>query len=427
MARWRLGRGLQAAWDLTPLTGLGALVAALSALAVGRYGVEELDLVLLGAGIVGLSAVAMAVVGVGLGALRLSLALRGAPRTGEPVRLECGSPYRSDLRLPRLWYLPNVRATWRWSSPPGRVRVLRQGLALGEEVTVTGRAWTDGLERRFVVEDVFGLSRVRFGSRVPRPVRALPSTGGLRSMHVVRTLAGGADLAHPEGSPEGDRLDLRAYAPGDPIRYVLWSVFARTRELVVRTPEKALSASRKTLAYQVAGDGDEAAAGAARVAVDMGALGGEWALGADGVPAPAETREAALEALARSAEAWPDEGGAGLLAFLEAAGHGTKRTVVFVPAKPGPWIEGVARAARNVPRDAAGRSPLEFVVCMDGVREPPRRTGLARLALRPPPGDAADGEGTVSSADLAQVVQHLGALGGRVVVVDRRDGRAAPY
>jgi len=331
--------------DLFPLTKLGVIVAALGGLATWA-GLSEVDLVLLGAAVIAGVTITIGIVTVLLATFRVRRALRLLPKLDTPIAIECGFPSRTGFRLPRVWIVPGIRITWQWSDPAAHVRLLDAGGWIEEEVTAEKRGWSEVLKRRFEIADAFGIASVVLHHEETRPVRMLPSIGGLKQMHVVRTLSGGSDIMHPGGAPEGDRLDLRQYAPGDPIRFVLWSVFARSRQLVIRTPEKALSAARKTLAYLVTGPGDEPAAGAARVAVDVGALGKDWAFGADGVPETASTKDAAIEALARSApseraRAGPATPGAeGLVAFMKrAASSGGGRDIVFVPGRTGPWLD----------------------------------------------------------------------------------------
>src|SRR5690606_13705720 len=125
---------------------------------------------------------------------------------------------------------------------------------------------------------------------------------------------------------------------------VLWKVFAKSRELIIRTPERAISPARKTAVYMVADQGDEPAAGAARTAIDVGAFGGDWVLGADGTSEVTKSRDHALELLARSAHASADQAGAGLANFLlDAAPGAMARAVVFVPPTPGAWLDRVAQ------------------------------------------------------------------------------------
>lgn len=411
---------LRRARELFPLTWLGVAVLGLTSAAIA-VGWDEVDLVLLGAGVIGAIAVLFALLVVGIAVWRVRVRLSALPRVEGARVLECGYPVRTGFVMPRLWFLPGVRLTWSWIEPIAKVRMLQAGLSLEEEVTPIQRGWRDDLTRQVTVGDPFGLATVTMTHVEPRPVRMLPSVGGLKSMHVVRTLAGGSDLAHPEGTPEGDRLDLRHYAPGDPIRFVLWRVFARTRELVIRQPERALSAARKTMAYLVAGSGDEPAAGAARVAVDVGALGGDWAFGADGVPTPASNKDDALEALARSASAPESEHGRGLAPFIERASPDAGgRTVVFCPGRPGPWLDGVTESAKRLPRGSHGRPALEFVVCTDGVHARSKKRGwLGKVAMVP---EQTAPDGGVDADELQRVVAALQRLHATVIVVDRRDG-----
>ncbi len=95
-------------------------------------------------------------------------------------------------------------------------------------------------------------------------------------------------------------MEIRRYAPGDPVRHILWKVYARTRQLNVRVPERAIDRSRRTISYLLAGPEDEAAAAVARVALEQNLLGERWLFAADGSPEPQEEIEPALRAIARS-------------------------------------------------------------------------------------------------------------------------------
>lgn len=418
----RVRRIVRRARDLFPLSMLGVLVCAFGGIAAwSAFG--DVDLVLLGVAAIVLCTITISLATVLLAALRVKLALRKMVKTATPVTAECGYPIRTGFRLPRMWYLPGVRVAWKWIEPACEVKVLFAGGSLEEEISPKGRGWSEQLRRRIEIADAFGLCGMAFEHTEERPVRMMPSTGGLKQMHVVRTLAGGSDHYHPDGTPDGERIDFRQYAPGDPIRFVLWSVFARTRELMVRNPERAMSPSKKTLAYLVTGDNDEPAAGAARVAVDMGALGKDWALGADGLPEPATTKEAALEALAKSASTKREEGGRGLASFIKkAAKDASGRAVVFVPARPGPWLDGLLASTSELPRDAMGRVPVEFVVCTDGVAKKVGDGRFGRIVLeqKKDPEDT-----TIARDELNDVLTKLGKMRAKILVVDRRNGHVS--
>ena len=413
----RIRSVLGRARDLFPVTLLGLLVGAGSAWALFHYGLGRIDLLLLVIGIVGLGLVAVTFLITTLSALVLWLRLRKLV-TEDALRLECGFPSRSGFVVGSPWFVPFLRIGWTWSEPKAHVRQIRRGLKLHEEVTPMRRALHERIVRRVEVSDSFGLTRITFPLVEKRDVRFHPAVGSLKQMQVVRSMSAGEDMPHPDGPAEGERMDMRHYVAGDPIKFILWKVFARTREMVVR----AIGPVHQTVAYLVTGESDEPAAGAARVAVDTGALGGDWVLGADGCEEPAYNREGALEALARSSRTDPEEGGSGLAAFLrEATPGGPGRALVFVPAKPGPWIDNVLKAARGLGRSG---TRVEFVVCADGIdrREAKPRWRRAMLREREEL-DAREGVGAASSAELAEVCRRLGSVRGRLLVVDRVSGR----
>lgn len=408
--------------DVFPFTPLGLLVLAGCSLALFYYGIERIDLVLLVIGSVGLGLGAIVFLVAPITGLILWLSLRKRP-AGDPLKLECGFPARTGFTLSRLRWVPFVQIDWKWVSPESVVRKKPMGGRWVEEIVPVRRGLQDEIVRRFEVSDSFGFTRVAFQIREERAVRFIPSVGALKTMHVVRSISGGSDIAHPEGPPEGDRIDMRHYVAGDPIRFVLWKVFARSRQLIVRTPERAISPVRQTVAYLVTGEGDEPAAGAARVAVDSGVLGGEWVFGADGNDQYAKSTTLALELLARSAKTDPEDGGDGLSRFLDKSTPGSiGRAIVFVPGKPGPWLDKVAAAAKARASSNQPVSPVEFIVCTDGISRPTKTGVIARYLKKKKPPELGATEPAASS-DVAKVIEKLGAARARVMVVDRVAGR----
>jgi hypothetical protein len=422
---WRATRaGARRAADLVPLTPLGALVLPAAALGMWFYGVRRIDLVFLVVGGVTLAVGALAILSVVIAAIGLRLWLRRTrAEEGATSELECGYPTRTGFTLPTLWYVPFVRVTWSWLEPEAKVVAEKSRRRWTELVTPSRRGVVEEVRRRVEVSDAFGLAKVALRLREERNLRLMPSVGALRNMSVVRSISSGEDMPFPGGQPEGERADLRRYVPGDPVRFVLWKVFAKTRTLVVRTPEQAISPARQTLAYLVAGADDEAAAGTARVAVETGALGSSWVLGADGVAEVARGKSHALEIIARSAHCPPEQHGAGLSAFLKRHAQAGARVVVFVPATPGPWLERVTAAARARATGNARMSDLELVVCTDGIDRAGRASWLRRLTTAEPrrqPG------AEPPPTPLASVQAVTGALGGArapVLLVDRKAGR----
>ncbi|HNC96278.1 MAG TPA: DUF58 domain-containing protein [Myxococcota bacterium] len=387
------------------LTGLGGLFIFVF------YGLLRQDRLLLVFGAVWLLLWLLCLGAVLSGTILLGWGLPRAP--GRALETESGERVRTGFSLHLPWFIPLLHLQWSWEYP-AEVEVLPdvEGRHYTERVIARRRGSWSGIRRLITISDAFGLCAVTFPYEQQRELRFVPAKGRLDRVHVVQGLSGGDAIPQVEGSPVGDPLDLRAYAPGDPIRYVLWKVYGRSRELVVRTPERALAPIRRTVAYLVAGNGDEPAAGAARVAV-QGALGQSWTFGADGSEGPASSAADAMERIIRSADVPLAEGARGLAAFFSTAGGDYRRAVLFVPPRPGPWLDGVKAAMGG-----SGLPPqLDFVICTDGFATPEKVPLLA-----PPPEPDPTRPLRTAPEDLRKVLTELGKCSSTILVVDRRTG-----
>jgi hypothetical protein len=398
--------------DLVPLTWLGALVGAAAVLGLWWVGYRHQDLVLFVAGYGVLAVVALVLVAVVLTAAALAIGWRSLPRPDE--RVEAGVPLPTGFSLPSLWWLPFVSLRWEWVTPElVTVQTTARGGRLWEQVIHGERGEHRTTVRRVVVEDVFGLSRIALRLSQPTVRTVLPARGRPPTAPLLQALAGGDHVSHPAGPPDGDLVEMRRYVAGDPIKRVLWKTFAKTRTLMVRLPERAVSPTRRTLAYLVAGDGDEPPAALARMALESGALGPDWRFGADGATEDAQRLPEALALIVKSRAA-RGSGGKGLAGFVERArDFGTGRCVIFVPAKPGPWL---APVAEQIKRRPAG---VEVVLGTDGVRPPPARGRWKRAWL------LAEEEPTARNraAEVEAVSKKLAAAGAAVTVIDRPTGK----
>jgi hypothetical protein len=280
---------------------------------------------------------------------------------------------------------------------------------LREHVRASDRGRFEMIQRRVLVEDPLGLCRLVVRLREPTQLRVLPRLAGLRQLPALTAFASGDALPHPLGMDSGDRVELRRYEQGDPARLIHWKVLARTREMMVRMPERALTPAQRTAAFFVAGDDDDASAALARLALERGLLGPEWAFGSDARAGVSTNSEEALASLVASS-AHRDRGGAGLPAFIEEVEReGPASVLLFVPARPGPWLDRIAaQVAKRRPRVLIG---------VDAVRTPERVAWWRRLLWSKAPV-----EGTPADA-LASVIERLSGAGAHVVVVDRDSGR----
>jgi uncharacterized protein (DUF58 family) len=188
--------------------------------------------------------------------------------------------------------------------------------------------------------------------------------------------ASGDAFSHPLGRQEGDLIEMRRYGHGDPLRHVLWKTFARTRRLLVRMPERAVSPMPTTSAFLIAGADDEAAAAAARLYVETGLLGDDFVFAADGAPAPTSEPAEAVDQIIDSIRQRNDGGGT-LEAFrrnVEPVRLG--RCIVFAPPSDGVWLDRVTAFSKTLPQ------PATVIIGVEGNAAAPARSRIARWLVR---------------------------------------------
>lgn len=405
-----------------PLTNLGVVIALVAGVGYFSFALPRADYVLELVGLLALTLVGSALVLVVPGAFLVHRAylrsLRARP--AEPILLEASRSYAILLRMPSFRFFPLIDVSWVWESPSGfSVQLERQRGEILERVEAFERGRATEVRRRFVIEDAFGLARIELTRTEARSIEVLPFTGKLGAAPMLRSHAGGEELPHPFGSPDGDRVDMRHYVPGDPLKLALWKIFARTGELMVRVPERAISPSWRIVAYLPAAELDEPAAAAARVAITTGLFGEGWRFSADGADRIADDRHSAEACVvaSRSARGTPSGDAAGLASFCAAASESQRtRLILFLPARPGPWMGPVLEAVRR------WSGAVTCVVATDGVdAEEAPRPRLEGLLRRPEPKKVGDARTTTSA--LRTVTESLSRAGAFVVAVDRPSGR----
>jgi hypothetical protein len=387
-------------------------LAVVAFVALVSFGFKKLDLVLLVLGYGGAGLLAISTVIVAASALGLWLQLRRASFRWSTSTLETGAPLPTGFSLPSLWWLPLVQVRWAWVSPGAALaeHAPERG-RLRERVTLRERGIFQSITRRIVVQDAFGLSRIAFRHRQPGPIEVLPHLGGIRRLPVLTSLTGGEEYPHPMGLEDGDRVELRRYVPGDSARFIHWKVFGRTRKLMVRVPERALSRARRTVAYLVAGAHDEAAAAAARAAIEEEALGIDWQFAADGSPEATSDRSEALHKVMTSS-GFEGPSGSGMKRFLaEVDPRGPAALVVFAPPSMGGWLDEM----RSLTMRRYGR--VRVVIAVDAVHETAAQSRWRRWLLMPA------GSSGVARGDLERVGRVLSRLRCEVVIIDRVSGR----
>lgn len=410
------------AWGLVPLTpvGLTILVAAVGA---GWYqGVGHLDLVVLMVAFSTLVALAlMMMLTIVCFFIVRARFKQNLGRTNKTLEAEAVSATGWSIRLP-VW-LPCIDVTWAWNEGEGACAadlVLHlEGQETYEFATPRRRGVFTRVIRRVRVRDILGLTAMVWPIEEAVDIEVLPHRGKIEHLVPLIGFISGDDISDPYGDPWGDRVDMRQYSPGDSPRMIMWKVFARSRKLMVRIPERAVAARPRGCGYLVADRRprplDEPSAGVARVMIERQLLGEGWAFAADNGGAPATTVSDALTTLARSGQAVPDA--SGFRDFIEKAEReGYGYCVVFVPPAPGPWLDALLDAVRRT------SLRIHAFVGMDGVDagrlSRPRHDGLLRrLVVQPDDLDAP------TMRDLSEVLTKLASCGGNVALIDRRTGQ----
>ena len=209
-------------------------------------GENQYDYILIVVGASALFLIGVSLLATFLGTIYLKMYLFRFPHTANIEVME-GFKSQTGFRLRLPWWLPLVQCEWCWLQPDVKID-LNDGL---ETTTFPRRGSWDSVLRSFTLGDSFGICRVRFQQEVESAVRVEANPGMFSAPMLTVGMQDGADLSHPLGKPYGDKVDIRNYAPGDPVRYILWKIYARTGQLVVRKPEKALQPADRILAYLI--------------------------------------------------------------------------------------------------------------------------------------------------------------------------------
>jgi hypothetical protein len=410
--RWwrRLMQGAWAVLGWVPVTPLGLGTAVALAALIKWVAVPRQDQVLWTLAIGGLVYQAAAILAVLVTGLWLRLRPQGTS-TG-PMTAEAGAPFQTGYSPGLATWNPLTRVEITWvAAKDAVVQLVSRRFKTVEEVTARGRMTAGRVERRFIVGDIAHLARVRFVWGRDESITVRPSRGAAGRLNPAAQFVSGDQIGHPEGKPEGELIEMRRYTPGDPLKLVLWKLYARTGRLMVRTPERSFSLTEATRAYLVAGAGDEAAAGIARAWVEAGGLGVGSAFGADGRPGSARTAIDALDRVVHSVTA-RDRGAEGLAEFLvEGDRSGVRGCILFVPSCPGGWVDATVAAI------GGRRGAIRVSVGVDGLRHRGAASRAVRLLTRRDDGPEADVD------KVMEVVERLASAGAEVCVIDRSSGR----
>ena len=210
-------------------------------------------------------------------------------------------------------------------------------------------------------------------------------------------------------------MEIRPYAPGDSVRHIMWKVYARNRQLNVRLAEKSVFHSKRTIAYLLSSNNDEAAAAIARVAIESKALGEDWAFAADGSESPCSTVTDALDAIAKSRSLGKPYS-YGLDNFLQqAAGRTGTHCILFAAAEQAPWIDQLTKTMSRFP------GQFSLIMATDGIKSDTRTTIWQKVLIR---SNLPSQQNTTSMLDLRHLLTKIGQLVESTIVIDRTSGQS---
>jgi hypothetical protein len=402
------------AWPLT-WTGTSLLAgSAILKLLGGRW----VDFSFKTAGVWGLAIAAAAGLLTWVDRWRLKRSIRSVQASGAAATLTGVEGYRlaTGFELRRRWLPWIAEPELSWLEPRVRVELVPTSGTLREEVVPAERCRCDRIQRVWVCSDLFGLWRLRLISNEVRAVAFEPDLGRLERAAVVTALAAGDQMPDHRARAVGDPLDSRPYTRSDPARRILWRVYARTGELLVRSPESAHQPARRPLLYFVAGHNDDASAGLARLLIESSVSLLQFPFACDGKPEPTIDRVAACEALARSRE-HRERGGADLLAALAhpRLEHNTP-VVLIVPAEQSGWQSRVAALLAERPARYTVVSAADLESTRRSTTAPPSR--IWSWMLQPEPS-------SLTFEQLQAELERALPAGVGWMVADRCGGRTA--
>ncbi len=404
---------------LFPLTVQGCITLLVTAVALSIYGYGEMDLIVFSLAICGLAILLFCLFCSIISGIIIQrrISRRIGSQPSKAIFVEAGYPNETGFSLPPFNLFPLVKLSWKVSYPSlieSRVRTDSDN-QLAEEIIPSRRFYTEKLIREFEVSDVLGFSRYAWRQEQIVKARALPKTDAVRSLPLLPSMTAEDGIPNPSGDPEGDRMEIRPYAPGDSIRHIMWKVYARNRQLNVRLAEKSVFHSKRTIAYLLSSPNDEAAAAIARVAIESKALGEDWAFAADGSEAPCTTITDALDAIAKSRSLGKPYT-YGLDNFLQlAVGQSGAHCILFAAAEQAPWADQLAKTISRFP------GQFSLIMATDGFKSEAKISLLKRALMN----HKLTSEPNASSMlDLRHLLTKISQLVESTIVIDRKSGQS---
>ncbi len=283
-----------------------------------------------------------------LGTLIVALATVRANREERAFdALETGQVVESGYRVYRPFYLPFIQVEIETTEAPYTSTFRASHTWYNEMAKMSVRGRYTSVEHLVTVRDLFGMFAITFPHTTTFFAEIKPATSHFESIQLSARTSG-EGYSYPAGEAKGELVEMRRYQAGDPLRYVLWRVFARSRKLLVRAPEPAIVEEQEMFVYFIASQNDEPSASLTRAFLstleDTDAELHFCADGANRVTTNAKDalwdvvesvnhREHGAETMEEQARAIPQQA--------------LRRCFVMVPPQKGAWLDHVKSFCAN--------------------------------------------------------------------------------
>ncbi len=287
-------------------------------------------------------------------------------------KLETNQVLDSGFQVFNPFWLPFVQVAVESEDAPFDSTFSPDGQWLKERIVIRSRGRYEKTRHLITVRDIFGVTSFTFPLKTQFNAEIKPSSCVFDSIQ-VSAHASGEGYSFPTGESKGELVEMRRYQAGDPLRYLLWRVFARSRKLLVRAPEPAIVEEHEMFIYFVAGQDDEPSASLTRTFLTSleGSLA-ELNFCADGAKRISTDSIDALDDIIESVR-HRSQGGTGISEQInKIPSSALRHFFMMVPSTSGVWLKNVAAFCGS-----SGIRPT-FVMALEPTEMNPQKHSLIK-------------------------------------------------
>lgn len=325
-----------------------------------------------------------------------------------------GKFFQTGFKLKRYFFTPTLEAGVRWIHPVHvDAEFNKRWNTLHEKIYVRRRIFTDHVTREVLFKDLLGLSKFRHQFTLPQNVVIRPDGGKLQSSPPIKLFSSGDEISHPEGDPIGDLIEMKRYEKGDPVNRILWKTYAKTRKLLIRMPERSIAHKKKTYAYLLTGQDDEAAAATAWIALERGYLGDNFVFNTDGGFEPTNNVKDAKDQIVYSANSKIQADNLENF-FKENLDSNKSNCIIFAPPNLGTWTKTLAQLGKRHQQN------MQVLVSVDEYQDKKISGKIKRLFMKAPD------RVRKNTQNAKNILSQLKGSGLKVLLLDQSHGTVIP-